>query len=208
MPDQFDKQTKLLAAIAYGESSTADDANEMFAIASVLVRQRDVRGYSDMATFLGSDKSFSFAVNDGNKRYAKLVNATEADIARSPAMTSAMAAAINALNNGADHSNGAYFWDGADIKTNYRHHFKVRHGIKITDPAHNIYGLADSTNIVIKYDIRKVKAKGANHAAVRTVKKEVGRYDHVYDSTAAHGGTIFWKFSPEYLAVTKAKEYK
>jgi uncharacterized Zn-binding protein involved in type VI secretion len=31
--------------------------------------------------------------------------------------------------------------------------------------------------------------------------------DHVYESTAAHGGTIFWKQSPHYLNVTKSKEW-
>jgi hypothetical protein len=35
-----------------------------------------------------------------------------------------------------------------------------------------------------------------------------GRYDHVYESTAAYGGTIFWKFNPEYVRLNHAKEYK
>ena len=37
---------------------------------------------------------------------------------------------------------------------------------------------------------------------------EIGRYDHVYVSTAAYGSTIFWKNSEEYMKVTNAKEYK
>jgi hypothetical protein len=37
---------------------------------------------------------------------------------------------------------------------------------------------------------------------------EVGRYDHIYISTAAYGGTIFWKFNPEYIKINRAKEYK
>ena len=40
----LDAQTRLLAAMAYGESSLQDNPDEMMAIASVLVRQRDARG--------------------------------------------------------------------------------------------------------------------------------------------------------------------
>jgi hypothetical protein len=36
----------------------------------------------------------------------------------------------------------------------------------------------------------------------------VARYDHVYDSTAAQGGTIFWKNNDDYMRITGAKEYK
>jgi hypothetical protein len=39
-------------------------------------------------------------------------------------------------------------------------------------------------------------------------KEEVARYDHVWESTTAIGGTIFWKFSDDYLKATHAKEYK
>lgn len=34
---------------------------------------------------------------------------------------------------------------------------------------------------------------------VTTTKEEIGRYDRVYESTAGHGGTIFWKNSAGYL---------
>ncbi|MFM0646574.1 hypothetical protein PQR14_19790 [Paraburkholderia bryophila] len=202
----IDAQTKQLAAMAYGEASLQDNSDEMMAIASVLVRQRDSRGYSNMATFTKNDPTFSFVIGDGNARYNKMMKATADQIGKDPAMQAAIAAARNALAGGPDKSNGAYFWDGADIKSNYDNHFKVRHGIKITDPSHNIYDIKDSTKLVILYKI--VKTKDKKTKKVKTEKVETGRYDHVYDSTAGIGGTIFWKYNQQYLDVTGGSEYR
>jgi hypothetical protein len=113
-------------------------------------------------------------------------------------------AARQAMDGGEYFSNGAYFWDGWDIKTNYTKHFKVRQGIKISDPSHNIFSIQDNLVLIIK---KKITLKRKNGKAERS-EIEIGRYDHVYESTAAHGGTIFWKFNPEYIALEKAKEYK
>jgi hypothetical protein len=206
MTDKLDKQVRQLAAMAFGEASSADDENEMSAIASVLVRQRDARGYTDIATFAAQEPSFSFVVSDGNARYSKVMKALEADIAKHKGMKAAVKAAINAINGGPDKSNGAYFWDGADIRSNYKRHFKVRHGIKFSDPAHNIYNIPESTKVGIVYKI--TKKKNAKTGQVTTAREEVGRYDHHYDSTAAYGGTIFWKFNQQFLDVTHARNYK
>jgi hypothetical protein len=202
---KLDKQTRLLAAMAYGESSTKDIPEEMSALASVLVRQRDARGYADIDTFAKSDRTFSFVVADGNARFKKLMKASESEIARDPAMNAAVAAAKNALSGGSDLSNGAYFWDGADIKSNYKNHFKVRQGIRFGESSHNIYSIEESTALVIK--TKTTIKKKAGKVVDKTVV-EVGRYDHVYLSTAAHGGTIFWKFNPDYVQLNHAKEYK
>lgn len=202
---KIDKQTRLLAAMAYGEASSKDVAEEIGAIASVLVRQRDARGYKDMSTFTTSDKTFSFVVKDGNARYKKFTNASDDAIAKDAGMTAALEAAKNALAGGNDLSNGGYFWDGADIKSNYKNHFKVKHGIKFSDPAHNIYAIKESTKLVIitKNVVKKKKGKVISKEVV-----EVARYDHIYVSTAAYGGTIFWKHNPAYMEATGAKEYK
>lgn len=202
---KLDQQTRTLAAMAYGEASTKDDPDEMAALASVLVRQRDARGYSDMNVFAKSDKTFSFVVADGNDRYKKLRNASESEIEKDPGMTAAVTAATNALSGGRDLSNGAYFWDGADIKTNYKKHFKVRQGIRFAHSSHNIYSIDESKVLVIKTKttVEKRQGKITNKTVV-----EVGRYDHVYVSTAAYGGTIFWKFNPDYVNLNRAKEYK
>jgi hypothetical protein len=107
---------------------------------------------------------------------------------------------------GADKSNGAYFWDGADIKSNYGHHFKVKRGIKFTDPSHNIYEINESTKIEIMYKTTRSRDRASGKITV--TREEVGRYDHQYDSTAAYGGTIFWKLNPLFLKVTHGWEYK
>ncbi len=190
--------------MAYGEASTADDADEIYALASILKRQRDARGYSTMVAFAEGEPSFSFVVGDGNKRYQKFKNAKDADIMADAGMKTAVAAAENALADGPDKSNGAWFWDGEDIKSHYKTHFKVKIGIRFTDPAHNIYDIKESSKLVIKYRITKKKVKGK----VVEHKEELYRYDHVYESTAAYGGTIFWKQAPDYLKYTGAKAYK
>jgi hypothetical protein len=202
----IDAQTRQLAAMAYGEASVQDNPDEMMALASVLKRQRDARGYSDISEFVKSDKTFSFVVSDNNVRYNLMMKATDQQIENNPGMRAAIAAARNALADGPDKSNGAWFWDGADIKTNYSNHFKVIHGIKITDPSHNIYGIKDSTDLVVKYKTIKKKDKKTGKIEVEQV--EVARYDHAYDSTAGIGGTIFWKYDQHYLDVTKGSEYR
>ncbi len=35
-----------------------------------------------------------------------------------------------------------------------------------------------------------------------------GKYTHVYESTAAYGGTIFWKYGQDFLRATGNAEYK
>lgn len=203
--EKLDKQTRMLAAMAYGEASLQNSADEMRAIASVLVRQRDARGYDSIITFANNDKAFSFVVTDGNVRYKRLLQASEDQIANDPAMNAAWAAAKNALSGGPDLSNSAYFWDGADIKSNYKSHFKVRQGIRFSEVSHNVYNIAESSALVIKTKtiIKKKKGKIISKTMV-----EEGRYDHIYVSTAAFGGTIFWKFNPAYISLMHAKEYK
>lgn len=187
----MDRQLRLLAAIAYGESSPHNNAKEMAAIASVMVRQRDARGYKTIEDFVKSEKSFSFVVSDGNPRYARFMKATPSQVENDGGMRYALIAAENALSGGADESHGAYFWDGIDIKTNYKNHFKVRYGIKFSAHEHNIYGIAESTKV-----LKKTKTVITYNRARKVVRREVvelDRTDHIYVSTAAYGGTIFWK---------------
>jgi hypothetical protein len=204
MSGQIDSDVRMLAAMAYGESSTQNNEQEIYALASILEKQRAARGYPTIQALGTKDKTFSFVTTDGNPRYTKLMNATEEEINKNPTMKVAISAALNAKSGGQDYSNGAYFWDGADIKTNYKNHFKVRQGIKITDPSHNIYNIENSTKSVIK--TKTVHKKKNGKTTTETV--EVGRYDHIYESTAAYGGTIFWKQSDDYLNVTKSKPYR
>ncbi|TYQ18527.1 UNVERIFIED_ORG: hypothetical protein JN05_01708 [Zoogloea ramigera] len=202
----LDAEVRLLAAITYGEASTKDDADEMFALASVLVRQKDARGYTSVASFAAKEKTFAYAAIDGNVRFQKLMKASEQEIAQQAGLRTAVAAAVNAINGGEDKSHGAYFWDGADIKTNYTRHFKVRRGIKFTDLAHNIYTIKESKKLIILS--KTTKTRNRNTGQISSTTEEIGRFDHQYDSTAAYGGTIFWKLNPEFLMVTRGREYK
>lgn len=254
-----DEELTLLAAMAYGESYYKKNTyEEMAGIASVLLRQRDARGYTTMQKFTKAEPSYSFVVKDGNPRFAQLKETTEAAILKISADAEteiieisaeidaikvrldeekdkkkeastktelvaaekklkkqrnklsgneghimAYRAARNALEGGQDYSNGAYFWDGWDVKTNYENHPKVKRGIKVTDPTHDVFGIQDKLVEVIKY---KVVTTMANGKKTQT-KEEIGRYNHLYESSAGYGGTIFWKFNSEYLRLEGAKEY-
>lgn len=200
----YDSETRLLAAIAYGESSPKHLYEEMAAIASVMVRQMKARGYQSMAAFTAKERSFSFVVADGNERFAKLLKSTDDQIEKSPEMSVAIAAARNALADGVDHSEGAYFWDGADIKSNYKAHRKVRAGIYFSDPRHNIYDIKSTDG---EYELSIVVKKKRRGKIVHE-RKVVGKYPYIYESTAAHGGTIFWKLGNEWLKVSRGKEYR
>lgn len=81
----------------------------------------------------------------------------------------------------------------------------IRHGIKFTSPAHNIYGISESRKLI---KLTKTITKKAGGKIVSKETVEIGRYDHIYVSTAAFGGTIFWKNNDEYMTVTRAKAHK
>ncbi len=195
---KLDDDTRALAAVAYGEGSTANVFEEMAAIANALVRQQKARGYATIAAFIKADKTYAFAAHDGNPRHGILIKASEQAIAADTGMSAAVRAARNALSaTPTDYSNGAYFWDGADIKTNYSNHAKVLAGIKFTDPKHNIYDIAE----------KNVPGENFWRDANNRPTKSRGKWNYKYESTAAYGGTIFWKYNEDFLKATKNKEY-
>jgi hypothetical protein len=194
----LDDNTRKLAATAYGESSNKEVFEEMAAIANVLVRQQKARGYSSVSGFIQADTTFAFAAHDGNPRYTKLMAASLADINKDLGMTTAVKAAQNALSSSPkDYSNGAYFWDGADIKSNYDKHPKVKAGIHITDPAHNIYGIEDKDVPGEEW----WKDQNGKKTKLR------GSWKYKYESTAGYGGTIFWKYNSDFISTSGNKEY-
>jgi hypothetical protein len=198
---EYDSDTFLLAAVVYGEASTQNNYFEMAAIANVIVRQSKARN-ATLSKLLGPHSTFAFAASDSNHRTAAFRKAAKLQGASDPAMTFALMAAANAIRGGTDYSNGAYFWDGADLKSNYMHHPKVKQGIKFTNPKHNIYGIQEtSVNVTIFWQI---PAKGGG-----TVNgKERGSYTYVYESTTAFGGTVFWKYGNDFLKATGNKIYE
>jgi hypothetical protein len=195
----LDKNTRILAATAYGEGSIKNVFEEMAAIANVLVRQQKARGYSDVEVFIRTDRGFAYAAHDGNKRFGKLMAASEKEIKNDEGMNLAVKAAKNALSaNPQDYSKGAYFWDGADIKSNYDLHEKVqRGGIHITDPSHNIY----------KIENKDVPGEDWWRDEKKNRIKLRGKWNYKYESTTALGGTIFWKYNADFLKGSGNKEY-
>lgn len=106
-------------------------------------------------------------------------------------------------NKGEEPSNGGFWWDGLDFKTNYSNHPKVRDGFKFGEPAHNIFIVQEKKReIIVRWKLKNKKTGQIVDGAER------GRYDAVWVSTAAHGSTIFWKHPTEYITATGGKEYK
>ena len=67
------------------------------------------------------------------------------EISQDSGMKQALDAAIRAwANDGPDPSNGAYWWDGVDFKTNYKHHPKVKDGFRFGDKNHNIFDVEEN----------------------------------------------------------------
>lgn len=192
LSEQNDPELMLLAAVSYGEASWKNVFEEMAAIASVIMRQTQARKTS-IGKLLGSGSSFAFATSDGNPRTAAFRKASPPERLANVGMACALDAAQNAIDSGPDYSNGAYFWDGADIKTRYSSHPKVKAGIKFTDSEHNIYGISETSVDKTEYllDIHN-----------KPTAKVRGNYTYVYESTAAFGGTIFWKYGADFLKAT------
>lgn len=199
-----DAQTRRLAAIAYGEASGADDPNEIGGIAWAVANRARAWGNKTVDQLLVADPNYTYAVKDGNPRFGRLIGSTERSILADKGMSLALQAAIDALANvGIDWSNGAYWWDGVDFKTNFSHHPKVQDGFHFASPAHNIFGVQEQGRLVtIYWKLRDRKTGQEINSKVR------GTYKYVWESTAAHGKTIFWKHGADYLSATGGKAYR
>jgi hypothetical protein len=197
-------QTRKLAAIAYGEASVEDDSEEIGGIAFAVANRCRAWDGKTLDQLLGADPNYTYAVSDGNARYNKLIHSRDEDIAKDPGMSLAVAWAIKArANEGPDPSGGGFWWDGVDFKTNHRHHPKVRDGFRYGAPEHNIFGLQESHHpVTIWWQVTNKKTGQLVNSSVR------GKFDAIWESTAAHGQTIFWKHDPDYLSATGSKAYR
>lgn len=202
-----DDDLRIFIGGIYGESSVLNIFEEMAAIAAVLLRQRNARKRKTWTEFRNDEKSFAFALSDGNPRY-KIVQDAEHSEFFNPAnpLSIAYDAAIHAINNGTDFSNGAFFWDGPDLATQVSKKIgkaNPKAGFHFTRPEHNIFGTGD-------YHIEHVKFK-VTGSGKKKVKSVVAECSWAYESTAAfdgvykiktkssvkevHTGTVFWKFN-------------
>ncbi|WP_296650107.1 hypothetical protein [Paraburkholderia sp.] len=204
MNGAISQEVRLLAAIAYGEASTANDPQEIGGIAFATANRCRAWGGKTVSELREADPNYSFAWNGSNARFNKLMRTPDSEIELDPGMKLAVDWAQKALaNERPDPSNGAFWWDGLDFKTNYAMHPKVRKGFKWGDPSHNILGIPENriSNISHWYVRNKKTGKIVESG-------ERGRYDSVWVSTAAHGSTVFWQHNPDYLKATGGKAYR
>lgn len=200
----IDAQVRKLAAIAYGEASTADDPDEIASIAWAVANRAVAWGHKTIDQLVAADPNYTYVVSNGNPRYQRLMRTPEADLVKSRGMHAAAEAATNALARaGADPSNGAFWWDGKDFQTNYAAHPKVRDGFHFTNPGHNIYAVAETSHpTAIHWKVRDKKTGREVNSKLR------GQYRYVWESRAAFGGTILWAHDADYLKATGGKAYR
>lgn len=201
---ELDANTKKLAAIAYGESSSLNDPDEIGGIAFAVANRARAWGGKTVEQLLQADHNYTYVIKDGNPRFNRLMAATSDEIKKDKGMSLALDSATKALaSQGTDPSNGAYWWDGVDFKTNYDNHPKVNDGFGFGSPTHNIFKVKESSVPTTIYWRVKDKKTG------ETVDSKVrGTYKYTWVSTAAHGKTIFWKHDADYLKATGGKAYR
>jgi hypothetical protein len=201
----LDSNTRQLAAVAYGEADVSNNSDEIGGIAFAVANRARAWGNKTVQQLFNADPNYSYAITDGNTRYDIFMKASEDTIEKNAGMKLALEWAKKALENStADPSNGAFWWDGADIKSNYTKHPKVKDGIHFGDPSHNIYNIKESSQGEIS-----IYWKVVNKKTGKEIDSKIrGSYTHIWISTAAYGGTIFWKYDADYLKATGAKNYK
>ena len=105
-----------------------------------------------------------------------------------------MEAAINALTNGKDYSNGAIRWDGFDLAAKGFNHVKaVDCGIRISETFFNSFKSAQSDDLINRYSGGKYTKFSDNFKAGD--HKATGRNKGCicYEASAVEGLTMFWK---------------
>ncbi|MBB2928776.1 hypothetical protein [Paraburkholderia silvatlantica] len=204
MSRAIEKDVRLLAAIAYGEASTANDSDEIGGIAFAVANRCRAWDNKTVSELRIADPNYAYAWDGSNARFNKLIKTSDADLKLEAAMMLAVDWAEKALaNSGPDPSNGGFWWDGLDFKTRYAKHPKVRDGFKWGDASHNLFGVPENRReFVVRWKVKNKKTGQVVDGSER------GRYDSVWVSTAAHGSTIFWNHNPDYIHATGGKAYR
>ena len=143
---EIDQETRLLAAIAYGEGSTGDVEAEIVGIVHAVVNRAKAWGGKKVTEMVAADPDYTYAANGKNVRFNLLEAADISQINKSKGMRIAINAAREALaGQGDDPSNGAYWWDGIDLKDRKPFNPRIQYGFRYGDPAHNIFGMDATT---------------------------------------------------------------
>jgi len=189
------KELLKLAATSYGEAKWTNVYKEMAGISSVIVRKAKDNDVS--ISKLLSTRDFAKAVE--KERYMQFDRKSNDERESDVGMKTAIKGAINAATGGPDYSNGAYFWDGADLGTEGVNHYKMKDGFLFTNPNHDIYNVGSNAVEQKEYweDVEgnRIKQRGKT-------------FYYTYESTAAHGGTVFSKYTRLRLIATGGKAWK
>ncbi|WP_225969053.1 RHS repeat-associated core domain-containing protein, partial [Treponema pedis] len=177
---------EMMTAALYGEAT--NNLDEMQAIGDVIMNRAEYANTSANTEIEKKDQ-----VNGYNPSSQKVTSDGRASNSNSKLNNARNAAMSTMMGTSRGKSNGAYYWDGKDIQTNEH---RTAWGIHYTNSAHDIYGTGDSTVGPFQEYWQPSGAKRGTP------------WDHKLDSTAAYGGTIFWKLNPHYQNVSGSKAYK
>lgn len=184
---------EIMTAALYGETKeTSYTLEEMQAIGDVIMNRADIMKTSASDEIKAPGQVNGYYNNDsqGVTSRGRTSNENERlNTARNATITTM-------LGTSRGMSNGAYYWDGADIVYNWNTH--NTEGIHYTNSSHDIYKTGDTTggpyiNYWIYTDGRDPVLRGT--------------CNQKYDSTTTYGGTIFWKKSDEYIRIMQEKEF-
>ena len=220
MEKKIDDDLKIFIGGIYGESSLLNMFEEMAAIASVLLRQRNARGRKTWTDFRNKEKSFAFALSDGNPRYKIAIDADDAVFFdENNPLSIAYKAANHALSGNEDFSNGAYFWDGPDLTAQVAGRFgkaAPQAGFHFSKSEHDIFKTGNFHIEHVKY---KVIGSGKNKSKVisaecnwayestaafdgyysrkskKIITDKTGKKKEETQTKEIHTGTVFWKFN-------------
>lgn len=189
------KDFEIMTAALYGEGT--ENLDEMQAIGDVIMNRAEIKG-TDMVTIITASGQVNGYKLSSQSKTVEGRNSNE----NSKLVMARQATLTTVLGISRGKSNGAYFWDGADIaitdKSDPCYNPHRNWGIHYTDPKHDIYGTGDT--------------KGGPHL---NYNKDInwkpttlrGTTDHMLDSTAAFGGTIFWKKCEDYIYIMQEEVF-
>ena len=178
---------EMMAAALYGEAT--NNLDEMQAIGDVIMNRAEFMG-----TSARNEISASGQVNGYNETSRAAISNGRTSNEDSKLNNARNAAITTILGTSSGKSNGAYYWDGADITSNSHRNW----GIHYTDSSHDIYGTGDTTG---------GPYQNYNRDANNRPTTSRGTTDHILDSTAAYGGTIFWKKSKDYMYIMQERAF-
>lgn len=183
------KDFEVMTAALYGETDERNyTLEEMQAIGDVIMNRAELLGTTATEEIKTPNQVNGYYDNDSQG----VIFRGRISNSNSRLKTARKATITTILGISRGKSNGAYWWDGADIKSNMHN---KEWGIHYTAPEHDIYGTGDNTVGPFQ---EHWQPSGKNRGSP---------WDHKLDSTAAYGGTVFWKKNSNYQDVTNKKAY-